>query len=381
MNVSHETLLICPSSGLPLRLCRREEADAAGADAESAAIWRSWRPQRQAAGGEGSPIGVTPVVLLRADGAAAYPVVDGIPVLLTPEMLVPAAAATAPPGVAARYAEAYAEMAYYNAVAAGHARAIADSAVARSVRPALRATAAQRLSFPDPPAVWLDLLFDLPAQRTAYRHLAPVRDARVLQAGGSGVQAVVLLAAGAAGAWLASPMLGELRLAQALARYAGVADRLHCVSAIGEELPFAGECFDAVFCPGSLHHMDTTAAAPELARVLRPGGRFAAVEPWRAPGYGAGTRLFGKTEPGVNCEVFTATRLQPVFAHFPGLRVEHHGALTRYPLVALQKAGLRPGRAAAWAIARADDAICRLLPPLQALGSSVALLGARQAAG
>jgi SAM-dependent methyltransferase len=270
-------------------------------------------------------------------------------------------------------------MAHYNAVAAAHARALPGSAVVAALAPARRANAAERCSFPDPPTCWLDLLYDMPAQRSAYRHLAPLAGRRLLQAGGSGVQAVVLLLAGAAEAWVASPMLDELRLALALAAYAGVSDRLHCVAAVGEELPFVDGGFDGVFCPGSLHHMNTALALPELARVLRAGGRFAACEPWRAPLYGIGTRIFGKVEPNIRCEVFTAPRLRPLFQAFPGARVEHHGALMRYPLIALQKLGLRPSRTAAWALAGADDALSGWLPALSRHGSSLALLGTRPA--
>ncbi|HLZ72531.1 MAG TPA: methyltransferase domain-containing protein [Dehalococcoidia bacterium] len=383
MSAAASPLLVCPLTRQPLRLLPAV-ALSAGRDAQGALqLLRD---------GEPLPAAPTERVLLREDGRVAYPVVDGIPLLLGPEAIavapaaagrVPAVATPAAPVLPAggRYAEAYAEMAHYNAVAAAHRRALAGSAVAASVAPARRASAADRRTFPDPALRWLDLLYDLPAQHRAYRHLAPLAGRRLLQAGGSGVQAVVLLLAGAAEAWLASPMLDELRLANALAESVGVADRLFCVAAIGEELPFMAESFDGAFCPGSLHHMDTAAALPEFARVLRPGGRFAACEPWRAPLYGLGTRLFGKVEPGVHCEVFTAPRLRPLFTAFPGARVEHHGALTRYPLVALQKFGLRPGRRLAWAIARADDGVCSRLPWLARQGSSLALLGTRPAPG
>ncbi len=379
-------LLVCPESRLPLRLLPLGEARAAAACGR-----RRWRP------GPGGLLAALPAeVLLRSDGRRAYPVIDGIPVLLAPEALTlepesagadpapprPAGGRATAPAVAAdpRYGEAYAEMAHYNAVAAAHVRCLAHSSAAAAIAPALRATTAERNSFPDPPARWLDLIYDLPAQRSAYRYLAPLAGKRLLQAGGSGVQAVVLLLAGAAEAWVASPMLDELRLARALARHAGVADRLHCVAAVGEELPFVSASFDGIFCPGSLHHMQVELAAKAFARVLRPGGRVAACEPWRAPGYRMGTRVFGKVEPDVHCEVFTARRLRPFLRTFPGARVEHHGTLTRYPLVALGKVGWRPPRPLSWWLSRADDAICGRLPRLQRQGSSLALLATRPAA-
>ncbi|HZQ35361.1 MAG TPA: methyltransferase domain-containing protein [Dehalococcoidia bacterium] len=380
---SASPLLVCPQSRQPLRLLAFDEACAAVA------------PGRLP-GTNGPALLLDPPpaqVLLRADRRLAYPVIDGIPVLLSPEALavepIAGEADRGPHGSPAgsqprfklaadpRFAEAYAEMKHYNAVAAGHLRQLHRSTAAAAIAPALRAGAAERRSFPAPATCWLDLLYDMPAQQTAYRHLAPLNGKRLLQAGGSGLQAIVLLLAGAAEAWLASPMIGELRLARALAQLAGVADRLHCVAAVGEELPFVSACFDGIFCPGSLHHMQIGLAASEFARVLRPGGRLAACEPWRAPLYGLGTRLLGKVEPGIHCEVFTARRLHLFVRAFPGARVEHHGTLTRYPFVALGKLGRRPGRSVVWWLSRADDAICGRLPWLRRQGSSLAILATR----
>ncbi len=47
-----------------------------------------------------------------------------------------------------------------------------------------------------------------------------------------------------------------------------------------EQLPFPDESFDAVLAFDVLHHIsDITAAMSEVRRVLRPGGRFASIEP------------------------------------------------------------------------------------------------------
>lgn len=56
------------------------------------------------------------------------------------------------------------------------------------------------------------------------------------------------------------------------------------VAADAGRLPFGGGSFDAVVCLDLVHHL----ARPrdffaEAARVLRPGGRIAAVEPWVSP--------------------------------------------------------------------------------------------------
>lgn len=49
--------------------------------------------------------------------------------------------------------------------------------------------------------------------------------------------------------------------------------------AAGESLPFADETFDVIFGKAILHHLDLNIGAPELYRVLKPGGKAAFSEP------------------------------------------------------------------------------------------------------
>ena len=51
--------------------------------------------------------------------------------------------------------------------------------------------------------------------------------------------------------------------------------------------------------------MTTELAMPEIARVLKPGGRFSAMDPWRAPLYAIGTKILGKREVNVYCRPLT----------------------------------------------------------------------------
>jgi ubiquinone/menaquinone biosynthesis C-methylase UbiE len=46
-----------------------------------------------------------------------------------------------------------------------------------------------------------------------------------------------------------------------------------------EELSLPDASFDRIFARGVLHHADVARAAPEMARVLRPGGRAVFIEP------------------------------------------------------------------------------------------------------
>lgn len=350
--------LVCPESGVPL-----ERRSGAGS---------SLLPPT----GLGfQPVGVTDELMVRQDSAGAYPILQGVPVLLAPELLTPEGPSRAVDVRQAPYAEAFAEMDHYSRTAATEAESIASSHHARHLERLALLTGQQQHEFPDPPEVWLDASYELAAQVEAYRHLNPVTGARVLQLGGRGAQAVTMLLAGAAEAWLATPMVGELLYAEALARHVGVQDRLHTAAALAEQLPFPDASFDAVYSQGCVHHWVVDRALPECARVLVPGGRFAAVEPWRGPLYGVGTKVLGKRDRAVQCEVLTAPRIEPAMRVFPEHRIAHHGALFRYPMLALWKAGIRPTKERLWRIARADDAATARFPRLRDSGSSVALLG------
>jgi hypothetical protein len=89
-----------------------------------------------------------------------------------------------------------------------------------------------------------------------------------------------------------------------------------------------------------------------------------------------GTRLFGKREANAFCRPLTAKRVAPLYDAFPTARIVQHGALTRYPMLALEKLGARFPTRLAWNVGRADDRLCSLFG-LRGFGSSVALLGAK----
>jgi SAM-dependent methyltransferase len=323
--------------------------------------------------------------MLREDRKCAYPVVDGVPILLAPEVMVPSSRPRAFDLSDPRYAEAYAEMDFYNQASADRAEDVAASDVVQLLAPAREATEIDRHSFPEPWEKWLDAKYDLASQWDAYQHLGRIEGKRVLQLGGSGIHALKFLYAGAREAWLLSPMLEELRFARLAANHCELGDRFYCAAGIAEEMPFTSGTFDAVFSGGCVHHMVTELAFPECARVLRNGGKFAAVEPWRAPLYRAGVRIFGqrdtplvgKRDVGVYCRPMTPERTETLGTAFPRAEVRQHGALTRYPLLALNKLGWSPAPATVRNADRMDDAICARIPAIRRMGSSVALLGTR----
>jgi ubiquinone/menaquinone biosynthesis C-methylase UbiE/uncharacterized protein YbaR (Trm112 family) len=369
--------LVCPVTGQSLRVVSLDEARAriaGGAPLKA----RDSTPKAPATG-------ETDSVLLRKDDAAAYPIVSGIPVLLAPEVLVNPRAERAFDLALPQYAEAYLEMEFYNAMGLEQAQALRRSGSLTSLGGMEALTHLERLSlrsepelasFPQPPTTWLYSRMDSQSEWDCYTHIGCVKGQRVLQLGGTGTVVQALLFAGAAEAVLLTPMIGEAQLAMETAKILGVADRFRCVVAVAEEIPLADESVDVAFSGGCVHHMRTEIAFPAIARVLRRGGRFAAIEPWRAPFYALGTKLLGKREPNAFCRPITAARVAPLFGAFKHARYELHGTLTRYPMLGLQKFGLFTPLDRAWRISRLDDRVCSLLG-LRKFGSGIALLATK----
>ena len=130
--------------------------------------------------------------------------------------------------------------------------------------------------------------------------------------------------------------------------------------------------FDAIYTGGCLHHMREEWAAPEIARVLRDHGRFAAIKPWRTPLHTIGTRLVGKREPNAHCSPLTSSRIAEYRSAFTFLKVSHHGPLLRYIALGVQKIsgrGIPPS--IGMRLGKLDDR----LPIPARLGGSVAILG------
>jgi SAM-dependent methyltransferase len=68
--------------------------------------------------------------------------------------------------------------------------------------------------------------------------------------------------------------------ATARAQVNEVADRLSCLQAVAERLPFTDACFNRIWGNAILHHLDLPQAVRELARVLKPDGVAVFCEPW-----------------------------------------------------------------------------------------------------
>jgi SAM-dependent methyltransferase len=114
--------------------------------------------------------------------------------------------------------------------------------------------------------------------RPAFLKFGDLRGRSVLDFGcGHGMAAVVLARHGAR-VTAFDLSFGYLDEARKRARANGVT--VDFVQADGEKLPFADGSYHAVWGSAILHHLDLLKAGPELARILRPGGRAVFCEPW-----------------------------------------------------------------------------------------------------
>lgn len=223
----------------------------------------------------------------------------------------------------------------------------------------------------------VDATMEYSAQSAALQALGPMVGKTVAQVGGAGLHAVKMLLCGATRAVTVTPFVQEAVVANQLAREFGQGSKHLAVLGIGEALPLAADSFDSIYLGGSLHHLDTDAAARELACVLVPGGTFAAVDPWRTAIYGLGTKVFGKREKDVLCSPMSAERVIPMARYFEHLTAHRFHPVSRYPLILLSTRlpRLVPERRAAKVLSTETRLERHLPAALRDHGSCVAVIG------
>jgi len=158
--------------------------------------------------------------------------------------------------------------------------------------------------------------------RPALAALGDLRGKTALDYGcGHGMAAVALARAGAT---VTAFDLSPGYVAECRARAAANGTRVECVTADGEELPFADASFDAVWGNAILHHLDLARAGRELKRVLKPGGGAVFCEPWGGnPLLGFARRRLPYPGKDRTPDELPLTRrdLKPLRALFPVVRV------------------------------------------------------------
>jgi SAM-dependent methyltransferase len=119
----------------------------------------------------------------------------------------------------------------------------------------------------------------VPWRQAAFGFLGPVEGKVLLDlACGYSMTPVIFALAGASVVALdVAPR--TLAIVGRFAAYKGVADRVLTIEAPGEHLPFAEGTFDLIHGSAALHHLQLQRAGPEIARVLRSGGRAAFIDP------------------------------------------------------------------------------------------------------
>jgi SAM-dependent methyltransferase len=249
----------------------------------------------------------------------------------------------------------------------------------RGLRSAVERVRDLQTSWAVPLVYWLDTVPDCAAQADVYIHLsASIVGGRVLQIGGTGQAALKALAGGATSAVLVTPSAGEADLAGQVASELGFSDRFATAVGFAESLPVDGESVTAVISEGCMHHTNTTEAFRECSRVLVPGGRFGAWDPWKARLYTLGISIFGKRDPDVNCRPMDSVRLADLPTIFPTRsEVRLHGAITRYPGIAWSRYVNAPKVSTSYRMTTFDDRISKYFPALARNGSSCAILAVK----
>lgn len=113
---------------------------------------------------------------------------------------------------------------------------------------------------------------------------------------------------------------GMIKVVRRLARREGVSHRVKAMRAVGEGLPFKDSSFDIVYGNGVLHHLDTAVSAPEIARVLKPGGKGLFIEPLA---YNPVIAVYRRLAAGVRTEAeapMTYMKFRAMAGYFAGYR-------------------------------------------------------------
>ncbi len=108
-------------------------------------------------------------------------------------------------------------------------------------------------------------------------HFGDLSGRRVLDLGSGMGEASLYFASRGASVRAVDISPGQLAVLEQAAKAQGLDVKTFCGPA--ERLPYADGEFDIVYGNGVLHHVEIKTVIPEMRRVLKPGGRFAFIEP------------------------------------------------------------------------------------------------------
>ena len=130
-----------------------------------------------------------------------------------------------------------------------------------------------------------------------------------------------------------------------------------------EMLPFRNETFDAVLGKQILHHLDLAVAIPEIARVLRPGGRAVFLEPLIHNPFLEGYRRLTPHLRSPTERALSVGQLAWMGSHFRACSHREFILFSVLPVLAATLGGRR-GAWAGWqqAMQRVDRALLNALP-------------------
>jgi ubiquinone/menaquinone biosynthesis C-methylase UbiE len=162
------------------------------------------------------------------------------------------------------------------------------------------------------------LFFESPAameNKFIARQMGPLAGKKILDLGTGTGEAAVYFATHGADTYICDISSGMIEFAMELGKLYGV--KLQGKACPAEQLDFPDDFFDFVYLCGVLHHVSNrTAVYNEISRVLRPQGRFFAIEPL------AGNpiiNVYRRMADQVRSEdetPLTLLELQPISSHF-----------------------------------------------------------------
>jgi len=155
----------------------------------------------------------------------------------------------------------------------------------------------------------------------------------------------------------------SVRNAAETAAKAGVGDRTRFLQRDCEDTGLPDSAFSACLCYGMLHHLDLTRAFPELARIMRPGGRVLCVE---ALAYNPVIQLYRNRTPELRTawekeHILSMREVRFAQQWFDVAKVKFF--LMSSPLATFLPSG--PIRRAGIAVAHAVDEVLTRIPGLQ----------------